>query len=365
MLHTIKKIFYFEPVASSSILMRIRLRSPDGTSTLTISDDATIGELLSSITKHTSIASFEIKRGYPPKPLDLFSFQQSTKLNDTSLNLNGEQLIIIPRREDEVREGEAAKGFQTHNTQQKQAERKETRSQSENIRAPLSTNTSTLEELDTPEISIPSHDGTVVLRVMPDDNSCLFRALSTAVLGSGLDSVTELRSMVAQSIQAQPDLYSEVVLQKSPDEYCRWIQSSDAWGGGIEMGILSQAFDIEISSINVQDLRVDRFNEGAARRCILVYSGIHYDTIAISTSNPLRFNATLEIENDVKVFDAKDDVILDKAIDLCRILQRKHYYTDTSKFSIKCLVCGWKGKGEKDATQHAIDTNHYSFDEAN
>ena len=344
--------------------MRIRLRSPDGTSTLTINEDATIHELCSSISKQTSITSFEIKHGYPPKPLDLLSFQQTTKLNDTNLKLNGEQLIIVPYREYEERE--ETKESQIHTTQQKQVERKETRSQFENVRVPLSTNTSSsLEELDTPEIPIPSHDGTIVLRVMPDDNSCLFRALSTAVLGSGLDSVTELRSMVAQSIQAQPELYSEVVLQKSPDAYCRWIQSSDAWGGGIEMGILSQAFDVEICSVNVQDLRVDRFNEGAARRCILVYSGIHYDTIAISTSNPSKFNATLEVENDVKIFDAKDNLILDKAKDLCRILQKKHYYTDTSKFSIKCLVCGWKGKGEKDATQHAIDTNHYNFDEAN
>lgn len=342
--------------------MRIRLRSPDGTSTLTINDDATIHELRSSISKQTSITSFEVKYGYPPKPLDLVSFQQTAKLTDTNLKLNGEQLIIIPHREHEEQE---AKEPRTHDTQQKHGERKENQSRSDNLRAPVLTNTSSsLEDLDTPEIPIPSHDGTVVLRVMPDDNSCLFRALSTAVLGSGLDSVTELRSMVAQSIQAQPELYSEAVLQKAPDAYCRWIQSSDAWGGGIEMGILSQAFDVEICSINVQDLRVDRFNEGVVRRCILVYSGIHYDTIAISTSNPSKFNATLEIENDVKMFDANDNLILDKAIDLCRILQKKHYYTDTSKFTIKCLVCGWKGKGEKDATQHAIDTNHYNFDES-
>ena len=350
--------------------MRLRLRSPEGTSTLTISEDATINELQSSISKQTSIASFDIKHGYPPKPLDLSSFGPSTKLKDTNLRLNGEQLIIIAHTEHDEPESSDISHIthRSHKEQEQEQEQHQTkgnRLRAENVRRPIPTEKASLQELDTPEIPIPSYGGTVVLRVMPDDNSCLFRALSTAVLGSGFDSVTELRSLVAQGIQAQPELYSEAVLQKSPDAYCRWIQSADAWGGGIEMGILSQVFDVEICSVNVQDLRVDRFNDGAARRCILVYSGIHYDTIAISTSNPLSMNATLEAENDVKVFDATDDVILEKAKDLCRVLQKKHYYTDTSKFSIKCLVCGWEGKGETDATQHAIETNHYSFDEGN
>ena len=203
----------------------------------------------------------------------------------------------------------------------------------------------------------------MVLRVMPDDNSCMFRALGAAVLGPGLDSVTELRSVVAQSIQAQPELYSAAVLQMAPDAYCGWIQRPDAWGGGIELGILSQVFDVEVCSINVQDLRVDRFNEGARRRCVLVYSGIHYDTIAVSTSSAFSMTAGLEAENDVKVFDAADAEILDKAKELCRVLQRKHYYTDTSGFAVSCLDCGWKGRGEKGATKHAAETGHYNFDE--
>jgi ubiquitin thioesterase OTU1 len=91
-----------------------------------------------------------------------------------------------------------------------------------------------------------------VLRVMPDDNSCLFRALATAILPGDDLSMPELRSLVASSIQAEPSVYTKVVLEKSPDDYCRWIQSPDSWGGAIEMGILAQHFDIEICSIDVQ-----------------------------------------------------------------------------------------------------------------
>ncbi len=121
---------------------------------------------------------------------------------------------------------------------------------------------------------------------MEDDNSCLFRAFSSAVFGQSLDSMYELRSLVASHIQSQPATYSAAVLEKSPDAYCKWIQRDDAWGGAIELGILSQEFNVEICSINVQDLRVDRFNEGQPTRCILVYSGIHYDVVALSPSEP-------------------------------------------------------------------------------
>lgn len=87
---------------------------------------------------------------------------------------------------------------------------------------------------------------------MPDDNSCLFRAFGTAVLPGDDLSMPELRSIVASTIQSNPELYSKVVLEQEPDDYCRWIQTSDAWGGAIEMGILAEAFDMEVVCIDVQ-----------------------------------------------------------------------------------------------------------------
>jgi ubiquitin thioesterase OTU1 len=92
----------------------------------------------------------------------------------------------------------------------------------------------------------------IVMRVMPDDNSCLFRAFGTAVLPGDDSSMPELRSLVASAIQSEPEVYTKVVLEQSPDDYCRWIQTQDAWGGAIELGILSKHFDIEICSLDVQ-----------------------------------------------------------------------------------------------------------------
>ena len=329
--------------------IRIRLRAPNGQHTLSLDDNAAVSDLLSSISSATDLPLFELKWNFPPQPLDPALYGMSTLLKDTDLKLNGAQIIVLAQAT-----GDPSEQVQT---QESEAANKQTQSQS----APLSLQRKQKSALkDTHEVVVPSHSGTLVLRVMPDDNSCMFRAVGSAVLTDSLDAMTELRSLVAQAIQRDPEYYNEAILQRTPDEYCKWISYSDSWGGGIELSILSQEFDIEIASINVQDLRVDRFNEGKPRRCILVYSGIHYDTIALvphstSTSDP---------ENDIKIFDTNDDIILDAARQLCGELKKLHYFTDTQKFDIKCNTCGWKGAGERNAVQHASETGHTDFGEA-
>lgn len=179
--------------------------------------------------------------------------------------------------------------------------------------------------------------------------------------------MTELRSIIAQTIQSSPSKYTGVVLEKLPDDYCRWIQTEDAWGGAIELDIFSRHFDVEICSIDVQTLRVDKYNEGGGeegKRCILVYSGIHYDTIALSPSDAPYEHAYAPPEFDTKIFDIDDGTVLEKAVELCKRLQEQHYFTDTAGFSVKCNVCGGLFKGEKGATEHAKGTGHYDFGEA-
>lgn len=330
--------------------IRIRLRAPNGQHTLSLDDGAAVSDLLASISAATELPLFELKWNFPPQPLDPSLYGLSTQLKDTDLKLNGAQIIVIAQ----------ATGDPSEQRQKDEGEAGTAKSLSDH--GPLSLQRKDNTALkDTPEVPLPDRGGTIVLRVMPDDNSCMFRALGSAVLTGELDSMTELRSLVAQAIQRDPVIYNAATLDQSPDEYCKWISSADSWGGGIELSILSQEFDIEIASINVQDLRVDRFNEGKTRRCILVYSGIHYDTIAFV---PHGFSS-LDSENDIKLFDASDDVILAAARQLCGQLRKKHYYTDTQKFAIKCNTCGWQGAGERGATQHATETGHTDFGEAN
>ena len=367
--------------------MRVRIRGPAGQATADLSETATVGDLQSQIVEKTSVEDFEVKYGYPPKPLSLKDHDLTVKLSEIGVKLHGEQLIVS-----------ASASAPNKNASSVNAESKPPNSgidqrsanaataslatktpssfsfvdvgtapplEARNPQKPLSLSRKPASsDMDAPEVPLSTHSSTMILRIMPDDNSCLFRAFSTAFFGTGIDSMHELRSIIAQYIQSHPEKYSAVVLEKQPDDYCRWIQTEDAWGGAIELDILSRHFDVELCSIDVQSLRTDRFNEGRPTRCILVYSGIHYDTIALSPSDPPYEHAYAPPEFDTKVFDAADPVLLQGAVELCKILQDKHYYTDTAAFSVKCNICHKDCVGEKGATEHAKETGHFDFGEA-
>ncbi|KAI9843092.1 MAG: ubiquitin-specific protease otu1 [Sclerophora amabilis] len=360
--------------------MRIRLRGPSGSSVVTLVESDTVGHLQDLIKDKTLIQDFDVKIGYPPQPVRFDQYPRSTKLSELELSLDNEQLLITASEALGSKDGSANNpksatsqfsnssqpaGPQSPPAQSSGATSVSSNPSSARPSAPLSLTRkgNTAVESDPPEIPIADHGATLVLRIMPDDNSCMFRAFGTAFMGS-VDSMTELRSVIAQTIQAQPDVYSAAVLDQPPDEYCKWIQSEYSWGGGIELGILSQHFDIEICSIDVQSLRVDRFNEGRPKRCILIYSGIHYDTIALSPSDPPHTRAMNPPEFDLKVFDSSDVEVLEKALELSKVLQGKHYFTDTAGFAVKCNLCGEQFVGEKGATKHAEQTGHYDFGEA-
>lgn len=370
--------------------MRIRVRGPEGQSTLTLANTATVGDLVAQLSKATSIERLEILYGYPPKPLRLDEFEAATKLSDTGIDVDGEQLIVSRAQ------GGASEGDSETNEPPQNGPRQDVIASSNgpsesssselpppsfsfagvgvpppeptsgNLKAQTARSNRSLAlsrkiaSTEPPEIAVPSHGSTLVLRIMPDDNSCLFRAFGNAFLPD-MDNMTELRSIIAQYIQSHPDTHSAVILEQNPDDYCRWIQTPDAWGGAIELDILSRHFELEICSIDVQTCRVDRFNEGRDQRCILVYSGIHYDTIALS---PAEGGVFAPPEFDTKVFEAADEEVLEKAVELCRVLQGRHYFTDTAKFGIRCNICGKAFTGERGAQEHAKQTGHFDFKES-
>ncbi|KAL8817341.1 MAG: hypothetical protein Q9223_003810 [Gallowayella weberi] len=377
--------------------MRLRIRGPSGQSNLDLPDDSTIADLRDAIVNSTTISTFDLKYGYPPKHLLLDEFGSTSRLSEIPVKLEGEQLLVTAKPA-----GKFATTISSHPKPQA-VQRPSERVQSSAPKAAnskpsdASTNTFSFSGVgeapapglldpspaqtrnpaqplslqrksnpmggDPPEVSLASHSAKVVLRIMPDDNSCLFRAFGSAFFGI-MDNMTELRSIIASYIQEHGDEYSEVVLEKPIDDYCRWIQTEDAWGGAIELNVLSRQFDIEICSVDVQTLRVDRFNEGMPKRCILVYSGIHYDTIALSQSDPYAMGGYAPPEEDVKIFDRHDDAVLAAAVELCAELQKRHYFTDTAGFQVRCNVCEKTFVGEMGAAEHASATGHYDFGEA-
>ncbi|KAK3055897.1 ubiquitin-specific protease otu1 [Extremus antarcticus] len=345
--------------------MRIRVRGPQGVATISLESTATWQDLLSQISEKTGVhGDFDLKLGYPPQALNTESIDGSMKLEDLPHKLSGEQLIVMPRDVNNKlsspmsNSNSASQGVGALPPQNLSSAPTHKPGDFPDQPLGLTRKPKGNVEKDPPEIPVPMLEGVMVLRVMPDDNSCMFRALSSAVLGSALDGMTELRSVVAQTIQSNPDLYTKGMLEKDPSAYCKWIQREDSWGGGIELSILSQHFNIEICSINVQDCRVDKFNEGQPTRCILVYSGIHYDVCAVTPF------AGSDPEFDRKVFDViktadeeMDGGALEGARELCKVLQ------DTHGFTVKCNQCGQTGTGEQWALQHAKSTGHSDFGE--
>ena len=68
-------------------------------------------------------------------------------------------------------------------------------------------------------------------------------------------------------------------------KYIDTISNPTSWGGAIELGILALHYRTEIASIDVETGRIDHFppgESGGAMRCILIYSGIHYDAASLA-----------------------------------------------------------------------------------
>ncbi|KAI9032339.1 hypothetical protein DFJ74DRAFT_654131 [Hyaloraphidium curvatum] len=207
--------------------------------------------------------------------------------------------------------------------------------------------------------AVPFGHGFLVPREQADDNSCLFRSVAFVCTGSA-SSHAELRRVVADAVLKDPDEYSEAVLGRTPAAYASWITQKNSWGGAIELAILSAHFRREICSVDVSTLRVDRFGEGREypARVLVMYSGIHYDAIAL-TPDP-----ALPPEFDQLEFPLSEgDAVVDAAARLAAVWQRKRKFTDTARFTLKCGVCGKGMVGEKEATAHAKATGHAEFTE--
>jgi ubiquitin thioesterase OTU1 len=70
-----------------------------------------------------------------------------------------------------------------------------------------------------------------------------------------------------------------------PSRYIATITKPTSWGGAIELGILAAHYSTEIASIDVETGRIDRFSPGTnpeRMRCLLIYSGIHYDAASLA-----------------------------------------------------------------------------------
>ncbi|CEP07039.1 hypothetical protein [Parasitella parasitica] len=304
--------------------MRLRVRHSEGTATLLdVNQNQTVSNLKERVKSTIFVddtQDIQISGGYPPK----FFTNMNITLTDAGLR-DGDILYV--------------KVLEVCSLE---------KSQQENTTTAPSGISNTLKEG-----SVQTANGVLQLRVMDDDNSCLFRSI-----------------VIADGIKRDPDMYSDVTLGQSRDEYMAWIQKPTSWGGAIgmekllmstlltihtnvELAIFSGYFGIEIDSIDVQTGRIDKFGEGLyENRVLIVYSGIHYDALALAPA------VDSSSDFDQTQFPVAEVSILDAAKELIDGLRRSHRFTDIANFTIKCEQCNTGLKGEKDAQDHATVSVH-------
>ncbi|POW09777.1 hypothetical protein PSTT_06553 [Puccinia striiformis] len=268
------------------------------------------------------------------------------------------------------------------------------RVQDQSSASPSASKIDNQDNMDSVSASVALEAGHLVLRVVPDDNSCLFRAAGILLdhgdnQSSTIDLSFRLRQIVADAVKNDPVSWCEPILGRDPDLYISKILDKDVWGGAIELAILADHFQTEICSIDVQTGRasnflsfsfsklsykilelVDRFGQSHnyANRIFLVYSGIHYDAITLSPIPPeeLSNQSTCfppELDFDTTIFPSDEDSFLHAALQLVSQLRQMHYYTDTASFTLRCEICRAALVGEKDARAHAESTGHTQFGE--
>ncbi|GFZ07422.1 OTU-like cysteine protease family protein [Actinidia rufa] len=185
-------------------------------------------------------------------------------------------------------------------------------------------------------------EGTILRRVIPSDNSCLFNAVGY-VMDHDKNKAPELRQVrldirvffalitlvIAATVASDPTQYSEAFLGKPNEEYCAWILNPEKWGGtilgfnwcwlrtsllgimgvqcaqcmprcsrsAIELAILSDYYGREVAAYDIQTTRCDLYGQGKNyhERVMLIYDGLHYDALAMSPADgaPEEFDQTI------------------------------------------------------------------------
>ncbi|XP_012058706.1 PREDICTED: ubiquitin thioesterase OTU1 [Atta cephalotes] len=199
--------------------------------------------------------------------------------------------------------------------------------------------------------------GVLMRKVVPADNSCLFTSVGY-VLNGKVDTTCAsfMREIIANAVAADPNEYSEAFLGRPNAEYCEWILKPDAWGGAIELSILSKFYGLEIAVIDSINAIINRFGEDQryAQRVFLIFDGIHYDPLYLEPLN----GGSIQT-----IFSIEDERMLLEAAQLAKEARSSRQFTDVQKFTLICIDCKIMLNGQAAAQQHAKDTGHKNFGE--
>lgn len=295
------------------VVLRLRCKTEIGTQVLNnLTSSSTVSDLMEAIQSVTGveILAQKIMVGFPPKSIDL----SDGKCTLDSLSIHSGDTFTVVDKE------KASKSKK--------------------------------------QVDSDSCQPTMKRKEVPADNSCLFYSVYYAMEGYlEYEIAKRLRGRIAERVMTDPEQYSEVVLGKTQEEYSAWIQSDTSWGGAIELSILCEVYRVEIAAVDIKTTRLDIYGQdkGFSSRVFLIYDGIHYDPLYLDPGV-----SDLPIQT---IFPCSDDIAMLKVLEVAESAQKARQFTDTQNFTIICLTCQKKLKGQHEAQTHAKETGHGNFSE--
>lgn len=155
-------------------------------------------------------------------------------------------------------------------------------------------------------------------RSCPADNSCLFHACAYILKDKNRTDGPKLRMQCVEYVLHHPKIYTEA--GEDPMKYASWLAQPNTWGGYMEMVALSEMHQVEIIALDLESTTIIRCgeNKNYPLRGYVVFTGNHYDAIAMSTST----NLTDESQDQV-LFNPRDEAVFQKAVDFVKEEGRK------------------------------------------
>ena len=235
---------YAELVATMSgkVSLRVKCEGGQGVVRGLLAEDS-LEKLISHSLEQLGLATADhqdtvrILNGFPPKPVDLSDRDKSI----SSAGIRSGDTIIF-------QVGQSQTSSSSSTTQSAQAGDSTSTTATATVPQSLDAKSSSNKRLKTDNVGSGPSSGKLQRKVVPADNSCLFTSINYCMSGAvvGSEHSAFMREVIASVVSSDPGKYCEAYLGRSNADYTRWIQTKEAWGGAIEVQILSEYFQVQI-----------------------------------------------------------------------------------------------------------------------
>lgn len=194
-------------------------------------------------------------------------------------------------------------------------------------------------------------------RHVDSDNSCLFSSIAYITDRKNFDETSKLkyRKLVTDFIEKEKK-YDSTLLGMDKEKYIDKMLNPNSWGGAIELECFSKIFNIVITSIDIETLKMYNFGENMnyTNRCYIIYNGSHYD--------PLVFATDEDTKKDITIFKVSDYMPQIYFSELAQSYKKKGLYKNGEEnVEYYCMQCNTILKGQSSIAKHGFDTKHWDF----